>query len=175
MNIQGNKIFALVMLTIFAAIEQTIADSFVPKPPGLHGGYTITQLLNGKWLGAGGEKGNGSNADCAKARLYDPQTDIWTDTGSMTSKRIYHTATLLSDGRVLVAGGESGGDNTELSSAEIYDPATGTWTATGSMNTPRKGGPALISLADGRALITGGMPDSQTTDAHFHVLATAEI
>ena len=42
-----------------------------------------------------------------------------------------HTATLLPNGKVLVAGGYNG--SAVLSSAELYDPATGTWTATGSL------------------------------------------
>ena len=47
----------------------------------------------------------------------------------------YHTATLLPNGKVLVAGGTNSG--AVLSSAELYDPATGTWTATGSLGTAR--------------------------------------
>src|SRR5262249_15960105 len=58
----------------------------------------------------------------------------WTATGSMGTGREFHTATLLPNGRVLVAGGYNG---SYLSSAELYDPGTGTWTATGSMGTAR--------------------------------------
>src|SRR4051812_16642878 len=53
------------------------------------------------------------------------------NTGSLATARSGHTATLLPDGKVLVAGG-SGGTSTEL-----YNPANGTWTATGSLGTPR--------------------------------------
>jgi hypothetical protein len=77
----------------------------------------------------------------------------------MTSSRTYHTATLLADGRVLVAGG--GGDYTNRefqASAEIYDPQTGTFRATGSMAEARTYHQANL-LADGRVLITGGFGD----------------
>src|SRR5438132_3254239 len=56
------------------------------------------------------------------------------NTGSLATARDYHTATLLSNGKVLVAGGAGG---PILSSAELYDPATGTWSATGSLTTAR--------------------------------------
>jgi hypothetical protein len=59
----------------------------------------------------------------------------WATTGSMGTAREYHTATLLPNGKVLVAGGYAG--SLPFSSAELYDPATGTWTATGSMGTAR--------------------------------------
>ena len=54
----------------------------------------------------------------------------WTATGSMTTARNGHTATLLPSGNVLVAGGFNPASGT-LASAELYDPATGTWSATG--------------------------------------------
>ena len=59
----------------------------------------------------------------------------WTITGSLNlSGGIYHTATLLPNGKVLVAGGESGdGPIPTIATAELYDPASGTWAATGSM------------------------------------------
>ena len=60
---------------------------------------------------------------------------MWTATGSMATGRDYHTATLLPNGQVLVAGGSS--TIGILASAELYDPATGMWTATGSMATAR--------------------------------------
>ncbi|MCX7429647.1 MAG: hypothetical protein NTY17_01335 [Planctomycetia bacterium] len=78
-------------------------------------------------------------------------------TGEMTSARSLHTATLLSDGRVLLAGGAgAGGDSaTVLSTAEIYSPGSRTFAATGSMSTPRLGA-AAVRLADGRVLLVGG-------------------
>src|SRR5262249_48715926 len=53
----------------------------------------------------------------------------WVPTGSLVTARLRHTATVLPNGKVLVAGGNHG---LALSSAELYDPATGTWAATGS-------------------------------------------
>lgn len=67
-----------------------------------------------------------------------PAVGLWSATGSMIAARTGHTATLLPDGKVLVAGG--GRDDFgagALSSAELYNPATGKWTATSSMKTPR--------------------------------------
>lgn len=87
-------------------------------------------------------------------------------TGNMTASRIYHAATLLQDGRVLVSGGEYGG--TVLSSTELYDPAARTFSAAANMTTPRDCHSAT-SLNDGRVLIAGGF------DGNGAVLATAEI
>ncbi len=77
-------------------------------------------------------------------------TSGWTQTGSLASPRQQHTATALSDGRVLVAGGWGGG-----ASAELYDPATGLWAPTGSMNASRMDHTATL-LADGRVLVAAG-------------------
>jgi hypothetical protein len=77
----------------------------------------------------------------------------WTPTASMREARSNHTATLLSDGRVLVAGGFNA--STKLASAELYDPRSGSWTATGSMLEARSDHTAT-RLADGRVLVVSG-------------------
>ena len=80
----------------------------------------------------------------------------WVPTGSMTRSHTYGaTATLLQDGRVLVAGGEVESDGDASSAADLYDPTTGQWTPTGRMRTARRGHIATL-LADGRVLVAGG-------------------
>jgi hypothetical protein len=90
----------------------------------------------------------------------------WEFTGSLHNARTSHTATLLLDGRVLVAGGVDA--TSYLASAEIYDPAIGAWTLTGSLNTARSGHRAT-RLADGRVLVIGGYNSTSG------FLASAEI
>jgi hypothetical protein len=82
----------------------------------------------------------------------------WSPAGSMMSYRTYHTATLLRDGTVLVAGG-SGASGDGLRSAERYNPATRTWSFVSSMTTGRAGHTAT-RLPDGRVLVVGGLNDS---------------
>src|SRR5687767_5879890 len=75
-------------------------------------------------------------------------------TGAMHEARSGHTATLLPDGRVLIAGGWSE-SSAPRDSAELYDPQSGTFASAGRLHAPRSVHSATL-LADGRVLIAGG-------------------
>ncbi len=115
--------------------------------------HTTTRLLNGKVLVAGGAPDSAGYSSLSSAEVYDPDAGTWTTIDSMSFARQYHTATLLPDGRVLVAGG--GDVGYFISSAEIYDPATGTWSATGTLGTARGIHTATL-LPDGKVLAAAG-------------------
>jgi N-acetylneuraminic acid mutarotase len=132
--------------------------------------YTQTLLPNGKVLVAGGYEKSCGNPPCPRlssAELYDPSTGTWSPTSSMNTARYAHTATLLSNGLVLVAGGY--GETSVLASAELYNAATGQWTATGTMNTARAGHYAVL-LASGQPLVLLG--DGGVTSTELYNPAT---
>ena len=102
------------------------------------------------------------------AELFDPTADggvgAWSDTGSIGTGRFHHTATLLDDGRVLLAGGYNG---YYLAITQYYSPEDGTWANTDSLGIGRRKHTATL-LADGRVLVAGGFGDSG-------YLASAEV
>jgi WD40 repeat protein len=119
--------------------------------------HSATLLPDGRVLVAGGYYFDSAGiVALADAELYDPASGNWIVTDSMSDARDHHTATLLPNGKVLVAGGSS------LASAELYDPATGTWTATGSMALGRSAHTATL-LTNGMVLVAGGTPLSLTS------------
>ncbi len=89
----------------------------------------------------------------ASTYSYTKPAQGWSPTGSLTTSREQHTATLLASGKVLVVGGMSFA--TRLVSAELYDPATGNWTPTGSLSRTRAAHTATL-LSDGSVLVVGG-------------------
>jgi hypothetical protein len=134
--------------------------------------FTSTLLSDGRILAAGGGPAQFGHPgpDLATAELYDPKSGTFTPTGSMSTTREDHSATLLRDGRVLIAGGNDTADHA-VASAELYDPKTGKFSATGSMATARGYHTATL-LADGRVLIAGGAAAAWTvTDG----TASAEV
>lgn len=116
--------------------------------------HTATLLPNGMVLVTGGTSNFNQTEVTTSAELYDPVARSWDSTGSLHTGRAYHTATLLPDGRVLVAGGWDG-NFIEIASAELYDPATGAWTETSSLHVARSHSSATL-LPNGKVLMTGG-------------------
>lgn len=119
--------------------------------------HTATLLRDGRTLVTGRTYSievEGETVDVydPSAELYNPATGSWSLTGSLTGGRIAHTATLLRNGKVLVAGGYAGAP---LATAEIYDPATGSWTTINSMNLARSEHTATL-LPNGKVLVVGG-------------------
>jgi hypothetical protein len=146
----------LLMLTRFnATVHAQSAGTFTAtgSMASPREGHTATLLLNGQVLIAGGESGPPSYATLSSAELYDPTTQTFTPTGSMTTPRAFHTATLLPDGRVLIAWGNP------YWSAELYDPSTGTFTATGNLIADCcYGVVGSVLLQNGKVLIVAGIP-----------------
>jgi hypothetical protein len=128
--------------------------------------HTATLLTTGP--NAGKVLVAGGTATTATAELYDPTLGTFSTIAAMTSTRQRQTATLLSDGSVLIAGGSESDANVNiLAAAELFDPNSGTFTATGGMLTPRIVHTATL-LKDGTVLVTGGLNVAGT-------LATAEL
>jgi hypothetical protein len=96
--------------------------------------------------------------------------DPWSLTGSLNgSPWIGHTATLLQDGRVLVAGGRQ--INSPTARALLYDPETGAWSVTGPMGSARTDHTAT-ALPDGRVLVAGGWGSGTLASAEIYDPAT---
>jgi hypothetical protein len=136
--------------------------------------HTATLLANGRVLLAGGDSAFYFSHTEASAELYDSATGTFGSTGSLTTPRSGHSATLLPNGKVLIAGGGPtlvGAGPYSLASAELYDPATGKFTVTGSMIAARSQHNATL-LKNGKVLITGGY---QLDNNHLTFPSGAEL
>jgi hypothetical protein len=133
----------------------------------VHGqGSTATRLTDGRVLIVGG------NSSQTSAEIFNPADGKFSATGSLNNVHCYHTATLLPDGKVLIAAGQNQTGPQTHKIAELYDPATGTFTLIGSLNVDRAGHTATL-LSNGKVLITGGY---QTTGPGVgDMLASAEL
>lgn len=124
-------------------------------------GQTATLLATGQVLVVGGEALDAATGQARlvpSAELYDPASNTWTLTTPPARARVGHTATLLSDGRVLIAAGETDGANGQRelgATAELFDIVGGSWTLTGDLSLARADATATL-LTNGQVLVTGG-------------------
>jgi hypothetical protein len=135
---------------------------------------TATLLPDGRVLLVGNADNDGAYLE--HEELYDPVTGKFKLTGKTHTygfgSDIWagHTATLLQNGKVLLAGGANEDFGT-FSIAELYDPSTDTFTATANMTTPRAGHTATL-LPDGTVLLAGGQLTVGITSAEIYNPAT---
>jgi hypothetical protein len=127
--------------------------------------HTATLLRDGRVLIVGGwtccrPAPANSVFHASSAEIYDPTTGQFAATGSMTTGRAGHSAALLPDGRVLVAGGEGDDPDSPPLGTEMFDPATGRFSPAGNLSAARDSHSAVV-LRDGRVLVVGGEAPSQ--------------
>ncbi len=124
--------------------------------------HTATLLVSGDLLIAGGVNETGVAQDSAQILATSRGSAVRNTGNNMTTFRSSHTATLLTNGCVLAAGGNIEDDNvgpTATASANIYNPATNLWTAPGAMGVARFNHTATL-LNTGDVLICGGQDDA---------------
>ena len=127
-------------------------------------GHTATLLANGEVLITGGD-GIKCYVVCplASAEIFDPATMRFTAGATMTASRLFHTATLLNNGTVLIAGGIGDGTPETIALTELFNPSSRTFSPTGSLTSPRSSHTATL-LGSGLVLVTGG--DSGTAETY---------
>lgn len=128
--------------------------------------HTATALPSGDALIVGGCARFGCESDerSASTELYDHVRKTFSPGPRLSGKRVSHTATLLADGSVLIAGGYSGERRPPTSTAEIYEPDRRAFTPVGSMTSPR-GGSTATRLRDGTVLVAGGDSGTRTLES----------
>ncbi len=140
-------------------------------------GATLTPLLDGTALLAGGSEIGVNDVTRNIAAVYESSTNSFGPIAGMNSPRRNHTAVLLPSGMVLVAGGEAdigGTSNHLVVSAELYDPDVKTWSWTESMNYPRYRHTAVLLPSRSKVLVAGGARDDMRPGG-YHVHSSSEL
>ena len=133
------------------------------RPPRARRGHRAVRLPDGRVLLVGGIAAVLEAGNPLAPEIYDPSTGHWSLVQEMSRGRMRPAAILLTDGRVLVAGGQGSGS----SSAEIYDPITDEWSEAASKSTGVVS-PTFTRLQDGRVLVVGGLRKIGLTSAEIY-------
>lgn len=116
--------------------------------------HTATLLTSGQHAGKILIAGGTTGVPTSDVELFDPSTGTSSSFGQLLQPRMYHTATLLPNGKILIVGGRSG--LPILADAEEFDPATMTSTATGNAPSVARYGHEAIALPNGQVMVAGG-------------------
>ncbi len=116
--------------------------------------HTATLLKDGRVLVIAGAIQSGFSAPDDRVEIFDPRTNRWQQAAVHENAQFAHTATLLNDGRVLLAGG--------FSAPAIYDPARDAWEPTGELAVEQYSAQA-VRLRDGKVLLIGGQVGQEGT------------
>jgi hypothetical protein len=129
---------------------------------GVHNGSSVMYRPGKVLYTGGGANVNASGPAFNTAATIDltSGSPAWTATAPMSSARVYHTLTMLADGKVLAVGGNTNTDQgivtSGVLSTEIWDPATQAWTTGPSMASARNYHSTALLMPDGRVLVAGG-------------------
>ncbi|HUP68810.1 MAG TPA: YCF48-related protein [Acidimicrobiales bacterium] len=138
--------------------------------------HTATPLPDGRVVVIGGRFSRFTERpDHASAEVYDPDAQRWSHVGNLTTLRAGHSATLLSDGRILVAGSRissGGGGTSNERSAEVLDPVSGRSLPTPEMANPRAGHTATL-VAGGKVVVAGAYGVEEVYDPAANSWASA--
>lgn len=158
-NVLVTALVATAVLAVAAGRTTTTASTSLGRTETLgpmtvdRAGHQATMLVSGEVLITGGCGANGCESVHASTELFDPTENAFRPAATMHTARVSHVASILPDGRVLVAGGWTGESAT--ADAEVYDPARRTFKRIAAMSSPRMTASA-VRLLDGRIVITGG-------------------
>lgn len=120
----------------------------------------VARLPDGRVLAAGGFPVVGGGVPLADAEIYDPATNLWSATGSLRDGRLFHSLSVLGDGRIIASGGLDADLVIAVNSTEVFNPAAGTWTEGPIMPVPRLAHVGAVA-ADGSLYLIGGSDTTQ--------------
>jgi Galactose oxidase, central domain/Kelch motif len=126
-------------------------------------GHTASLLPDGTALIVGGAGPRGDLVYTVRAEMFDPHSGLWKNVDALATPWGFHTAVLLNNGNVLVAGGLTLPANSpnRTTTAELFQTSSSKWVFTGSMAVPRSAGAYGGALfPDGRFFIAGGRTDT---------------